>query len=80
MYTRRFARRALEIVEQSPHAPVDAVELRSPSSEEARRLFQSEQYDTLADDALMLPFVIYLRGCKGLRIPAEWRCLMPERL
>ena len=80
MYTRRFARRALEIVQKSPLVPFDQEALPSMSSQEARNLFAAEQFQDMCDDAMLRPFVAYLRGCRGLSIPPQWRDLMPKRL
>ena len=48
---------------------------------EAMRLFavMDFQRDT-CEDADLIGFAHYLRGCKGLRIPEEWKPLIPTRL
>ena len=80
MYTRKFARRALEIVQKSPHLCLGQEALPSMPAQDVRTLFASEQFWDMCEDALMVSFVAYLRGCKGLAIPPLWRDLIPKRL
>ena len=83
IYTYQFARRALQLAKDSPYLK-DAQQVgphRAFCSESAaRELFKSNEYTCLSDDAELLPFAHYLRGCQGLRIPPLWRPLLPEKL
>ena len=86
MYTRLFARRALELVE-SHVEPEDGIYVREKlpsrfgkSSQDVWDQFHQAEYTELCDDAELLPFVVYLRGCTGLAIPAKWRPLIPTHL
>ena len=52
--------------------------------ESGRDIFASLAFDLENDfemcrDADLRESIFYLRGGKGLRIPAEWRPLLPER-
>ena len=58
----------------------DATFATTVEPSQAFLLFASEDYNDLCEDADLLTFVFYLRGCKGLRIPPEWRPLMPAKL
>ena len=47
----------------------------------ARELFANASYqDDDCSDANLKEVIVYLRGCKGLRIPPDWRPLLPEHL
>ena len=81
IYTRAFAKKALEVVLYSPYKNDPLQDPLNHSSDlEARRLFQAEQYSELADDAELLQLVIYLRGCRGLQVPEQWAPLLPKKL
>ena len=81
MYTREFARRALEIMQMSEKWEPPQSLPEEAESGEAMKLFQALQYeDDLAYDADLIGLAHYLRGCTGLRIPELWRPLMPGKL
>ena len=43
-------------------------------------MFAQLDYDDLWEDAGLVTVAHYLRGCAGLRIPPQWRPLLPVRL
>lgn len=43
------------------------------------QLFAEMEFGDLWPDAKMLDVVIYLRGSKALRIPEEWKALVPNK-
>lgn len=48
--------------------------------EEARCAFAQADYGDRCEDGNLVEVVHYLRGLRGLRIPALWRSLLPEKL
>ena len=50
------------------------------STESARELFASATYQDACEDACLKDVVVYLRGCRGLEVPPEWRPLIPESI
>ena len=53
---------------------------RAEGSSSALELFRNATYDDDCSDANLKDVVLYLRGCTGLRIPPEWRPLLPTHL
>lgn len=47
---------------------------------EAVMLFQAMDDSDKCEDADLIAVAHYLRGCKALRIPEEWRAVLPTRL
>ena len=44
------------------------------------KLFEAESMEDLCHDAELFPFLVYLRGCRTLEIPAEWYPLIPKKI
>lgn len=44
------------------------------------KLFQEATFEDRCEDAMLIPAIVYLKGCKGLRVPEAWRPLLPTEL
>ena len=81
MYTRQFARRALEVMQTGGRTlPRSEYPLQEVHEEEALRLFSTLSFNDKCEDAGLVDFAHYLRGCTGLCIPERWKPLIPRRL
>ena len=80
IYTRDFARRAFQLVHMSRPSDLPPRTCELCTDRDARELFQAEPMDELCHDAELFPFLVYLRGCRTLEIPAEWYPLIPKKL
>ena len=47
---------------------------------EAIQMFRAMSDTDGCEDADLAPVVHYLRGCRALEIPEEWRAVLPTRL
>ena len=54
--------------------------LRETEEGEALRMFRAMNDNDRCEDADLVPVVHYLRGCRALEIPEEWRAVLPTRL
>lgn len=78
MYTPAFAKKAFELFVRAQYQEFSNKEENSDS--EAMRMFAEASLSDLGEDAGLVEFVHYLRGCTGLCIPTAWRPLLPVRL
>ena len=79
---RNFARKALEGMQLGERSlSRSKYPLQEVAAGEAMRLFQAMDFDKdRCEDAGLIGFAHYLRGCKGLVIPERWKPLIPTRL
>ena len=54
--------------------------LQEKKPNEALLLFQAMDDNDDCEDAALIEVVHYLRGCRSLDIPQEWRQVLPEKL
>ena len=54
--------------------------LQEKKPSEALLLFQSMDDDDACEDADLITVAHYLRGCRCLEIPEEWRQVLPKKL
>ena len=80
MYTRQFASRAFEVMQLGESALSKSEYPLQERPGEAIELFRNMDYDDRCEDADLVTVVHYLRGCHSLKIPEDWRAVLPKRL
>ncbi|CAE7576215.1 unnamed protein product [Symbiodinium sp. CCMP2592] len=81
IYTRQFARRAFEVMQLGESVlPKSEFFVGDKKPNQAILLFQAMDDSDNCEDAGLIAVAHYLRGCKALCIPEEWRAVLPKRL
>ncbi|CAJ1410660.1 unnamed protein product [Effrenium voratum] len=78
-YPKAFGRRIRYMFETGQLKPNGEFPLHASESE-AQEAFARAGYSDMCEDGNLLQVARYLRQCKGLKVPEEWRCLLPDKL
>lgn len=76
-YPRPFARRVAALL---PRLLEDVKLPPCPGPVDGREVFESMAFDDMCEDANILEAIVYVRGSTRLRIPDDWRGVLPKAL